>query len=59
MAHYQHRTTRSQRIAGNYRLTMAHYRQITGIYMAFTMKVVYRYRLFTDKASLFTAYYRR
>ena len=54
-----HRTTRMQIITGDYRLTSAHYRHITGIYMAFTIKNVYCYRRFTDNVSLFTADYRR
>ena len=54
-----HTTTGLQIIIDNYRLTTAHYRQITGIYMVFTIKDVYRYRQFTDKAGLFTADYRR
>ena len=35
-----HRTTRLQIITGNYRLTTAHYRQITGIHMTFTINNV-------------------
>ena len=54
-----HRTTGLQIITGNYRLTTTHYRQITGIYMAFTIKDVYRYRRFTDKVGLFTTHYHR
>ena len=54
-----HRTTRSQMIAGDYRLTADHYRQINVIYMALTIKDVYYYRRFTDKAVLFTADYGR
>ena len=50
-----HRTTELQIITGNYRLTTAHYRQITGIFMVFTIRDVYRYRRFTDQAGLFTA----
>ena len=38
---------------------MAHYRQITGTYVAFTIKDVYRYRRLTDKAGVFTADNRR
>ena len=38
---------------------MAHYQQITRIYMTFTIKDVYRYQRFTDKTGLFTADYRR
>ena len=47
-----HRITRMQIITGNYRVT--HYRHITDIYMAFTIKNVCCYRRFTDKAGLFT-----
>ena len=50
------------RIANNYRQLPADYDlllQSTGIYMAFTIKDVYRYRRCTDKAGLFTAYKRR
>ena len=54
-----HHTTGLQIITANYRLATAHYQQITGIYMVFTIKDVYRYRQFTDKAGLFTADYRR
>ena len=54
-----HRPTGLQIITGNYRLTTAHYRQITGIYMTFTIKDIYRYRRFTDNARLFTADYHR
>ena len=48
-----HRTTGLQIITGNYRLTTARYRQITGIYMVFTINV-YRYRRFTNKVGVFT-----
>ena len=54
-----HRTTTLQIIIGSYRHTIAHYRQITGIYMAFNIKHVYRYRRFPDKVGLFTTDYRR
>ena len=54
-----HRTTGLQIITGDYRLTMTHCRQITGIYLAFTIKDVYRYWRFPDKAGLFTVDYRR
>ena len=50
-----HCTSRLQIITGNYRVTMAHYRQITSIHLAFTVYDAYRYRRFTDKAGLFTA----
>ena len=54
-----HHITELQIITGNYRLTAAHYSQIADIYMTFSIKDVYHYRRFTDKAGLFTAYYRR
>ena len=54
-----HRTTSLQIITGHYRLTIAHYRQITSICTAFTIRDVYRYRQFTGKIGLFTANYRR
>ena len=54
-----HRTTGLQIITSNYRLTMTNCWQITSIYMVFTIKDIYRYRRFTDKAGLFTADYRR
>ena len=54
-----HGTTRLQIFTGSYWLTTAHYRQITGIYMAFNIKDAYGYRQFTDKAGLFTTDYRR
>ena len=54
-------TAPHRRIAntGNYRLTTAHCRHITGIYMAFFIWDVYRYRRFIDLAGLFTTDYRR
>ena len=54
-----HRTTSLQIITSNYRQTMAHYRQIPGMYMGFTIKEFRRYWRFTDKPGLFIAYYRR
>ena len=53
-----HRATGLQMITGNYRLTTAHYRQISGIHLALTINV-YHYRQFTDKAALFATDYRR
>ena len=54
-----HRTTSLQIITSNYRQTMAHYRQIPGMYMGFTIKEFRRSWRFTDKPGLFIAYYRR
>ena len=54
-----HCTTRMRIITGNYRPASTHYRQITGIYMGFTIKDVQLYQRFTDKVGLFTADYRR
>ena len=56
-----HRTTGLQIITGNYWLTTAHCREITGLYMTLydlAINDVYRYQRFTDKAGLFTADYR-
>ena len=50
-------TALQRHIPNNYRLTTAHYRQITGTYMAFNIKDVYRYRRFADKVGIFATDY--